>query len=277
LRGESDVARAIAKTRSLDWEPVVGSHVLARNGYLAGTDAERLADLNEFAADDSIDAIWCIRGGYGAMRLLDELDFDAWRRRPKTLIGYSDITALHAALGRHAELVTFHGPTAREPLTSFSAASLRAAVVDGINSCGTATDAVALHCGQARGVLAGGNLALLSSLAGTQYAPSLNGAILVLEDVNEPVYRIDRMLTQLHLSGMLNGVAGIALGQFTDIPDDPQAADRPLTTVWRELAERCGVPCLLGIPVGHINDQWTLPLGVSAVLNADERTLIVER
>src|SRR6185503_20727122 len=122
--------------------------------------------------DESIDGIWCIRGGYGAMRLLDSLDYDAWRRHPKTVIGYSDITAIHAAIGVHADLVTYHGPTARGRLTDFSRASLRAAVVDGTQPCGAAPDAVTLHGGRARGRLAGGNLALIASLCGTPYAPS---------------------------------------------------------------------------------------------------------
>ena len=112
----------------LGWEPVIGPHALERDTYLAGNDESRRADLNKFIADDSIDGIWCIRGGYGAMRLLNSLDYVAWRDKPKALIGYSDITALHAAVGPRADLVTYHGPTARTELTSFSAASLSAAV-----------------------------------------------------------------------------------------------------------------------------------------------------
>ena len=128
LRNEADLVRAIANTRAFGWEPVVGQHVLERDTYLAGSDDSRRADLNDFVADASIDAIWCIRGGYGAMRLLNALDYTAWRDYPKTLIGYSDITALHAAIGPRADLVTYHGPTARSELTEFSKASLAAAV-----------------------------------------------------------------------------------------------------------------------------------------------------
>ena len=131
LRDETDLQHAVDATRSMGWEPVVGAHVLERNGYLAGSDEHRLADLNRFANDRSIDGIWCIRGGYGAMRMLDQLDYHAWFRRPKVLIGYSDITAIHAGLNARADLVSFHGPTARGHLTDFSRASLRAAVVDG--------------------------------------------------------------------------------------------------------------------------------------------------
>jgi len=127
LRGYADLERAITNTRMLGWEPVIGAHALERDTYLAGNDESRRADLNKFIADDSIDGIWCIRGGYGAMRLLNSLDYVAWRDKPKALIGYSDITALHAAVGPRADLVTYHGPTARTELT-FSSASSRQTV-----------------------------------------------------------------------------------------------------------------------------------------------------
>lgn len=277
LRDETDLERAIASVRACDWEPVVGAHALERDGYLAGTDAHRLADLNRFAVDATIDGIWCIRGGYGAMRLLDGLDFDAWQRHPKTLIGYSDITALHAAIGQRAALITFHGPTARAELTSFSRASLVSAVVDGTDSAGTALDALTLQPGRAEGRLVGGNLALIASLIGTRYEPSFDGAILVLEDVNESVYRLDRMFTQLRLSGSLDQLAGIALGQFTEIPDEPAGDTRPLLDLLYEVADQCAVPCLADLPIGHTADQWTIPLGAAAELDADSKTLMVIR
>ena len=277
LRDETDVHRAVEAARSLDWEPVVGSHVLERHGYFAGPDAHRLADFNRFSTDDSIDGIWCLRGGYGAMRLLDQLDYHAWVRRPKTLIGYSDITALHAAIGLRCDLVTYHGPMARVEMTAFSRASFRAAVIDGTNSCGVATQGATLRGGRARGHLTGGNLALVAAFANTPFAPSLDGGILILEDVNESVYRIDRMLTQLRLSGALDRLAGIAFGQFTDPPADAADEHRPLIELLQEVADRCSVPCLAGIPLGHIADQWTFPLGAMAVLDADAKSLIVER
>ena len=277
LRDEHDLERAVATTRVLGWEPIVGSHVLERDGYLAGSDEHRAADFNRFAGDPSIDAIWCIRGGYGAMRLLDCLDYDAWRRTPKTLIGYSDITALHSAIGPRAELVTFHGPTARGHLTEFSEASLRAALSLGTEPCGEAPRASVLEGGRARGRLVGGNLALVAALLGTPYGASFDDAILVLEDVNESVYRIDRMLTQMRLAGALDRLAGIVFGHFTDIPPEPTDEQRPLSDVLREVAHHCGVPCLANIPLGHIADQWTVPLGAFAQLDADARTLTVER
>ena len=277
LRDERDLERAIENTRSLGWEPVLGRHVLDHEGYLAGPDEHRLADLNAFAADSSIDAIWCVRGGYGAMRLLDGLDIEAWRVRQKALIGYSDITALHAALVAGAGLVTYHGPTARATLTDFTRDSFRQIVTRGAAGYRVSGgDIRCLHPGRARGRLVGGNLALIAALVGTPYAFDLEGAILVIEDVNEAIYRIDRMLMQLWLSGGMRKVAGLAFGQFTEIPAEPSDADRPLERVLREFADRCGVPAVAGMPVGHVADHITFPIGALAELDADARTLIIE-
>ncbi|HEY0970709.1 MAG TPA: LD-carboxypeptidase [Gemmatimonadales bacterium] len=275
LRGPGDVERGVAHARSFGWEPVVGAHVLRRDGYLAGNDDERLADLNAALADDSIDGIWCLRGGYGAMRLLPRLDLDALRRRPKALLGYSDITALHAAVGLRAGLVSFHAPVARAELPPFAARSLHAAVSGTGDPCGPAPGARVLRAGRAEGVLAGGNLALVAALVGTPWLPRLDGAILVLEDVGEATYRVDRMLRQLVLSGALDGVRGLVLGHFTEQPEVGDDGARALDDVLSEVADELRVPCLAGVPVGHVDEQWTLPLGARAFVDADERCLVV--
>src|ERR1041385_6556020 len=180
LRGPADLERAIANTRELGWEPVPGAHALERDGFFAGSDEHRLADFSTAASDDSIDGIWCIRGGYGAMHLLDAIDYDVWRWKPKTLIGFSDITALHSAIGARADLVTFHAPTARGALTDFSRESLRAVVSIGTTPyVAASTGAVTVRSGCVRGRLAGGNLALVAALVGTPYAVDLDGAILL--------------------------------------------------------------------------------------------------
>jgi muramoyltetrapeptide carboxypeptidase len=302
LRNATDLDRSIANARGLGWEPVVGDHVLERDGYLAGSDASRLADLNRFARDDSIDAIWCVRGGYGTMRILEHIDYDAWRARPKALIGYSDVTALHAAIGQRAGIVTFHGPTARAELTPNTRSSLVRAVASPdteefrasrteVTLAGTTDPAGegqphaprrsisgmrSLKPGRAEGHLVGGNLALVAALVGTPYAWDLDGAILVLEDVSESVYRLDRMFTQLWLSGGLKRVAGLVFGQFTDIPDDASNADRPLERLLAEVAQQCGVPTLANFPLGHVDEQFTLPLGVTATIDATACTLSYE-
>ena len=280
---------AIDTVESLGFKVKPGAHLYDRDGYLAGSDAARAADLNAMFADDGVDAIWCVRGGYGASRILPALDYALMRQKPKALIGYSDITALHMAIHRHAGLVTFHGPVAFRAFTPYSLGELKRVLwtgetpvrlggpppfevregrVDWENRVAT------LVPGKARGRLLGGNLCLMSHLCGTPYFPDLRGAILFLEDVEEAYYRIDRMLTQLWLSGALAGVAGVAFGKFTNC--DPSAfflQNRPLEDI---LAERCralGVPAVSGIMVGHIEDQTTLPVGCLAELDADAGTL----
>ena len=273
LAGEEEFARAVDNVRLMGWEPAIGAHVHARLGYLAGSDAERLADLNDAIRDPAVDGIWCARGGYGAMRLLDGVDYDALRRRPRALIGYSDITALHLAVRARCRVVTFHGPTARGVLTPFSRDSLARAVrMDG-EPCGVWPAARVLRAGHAAGRLEGGNLALIVSLVGTPYEARLDGAILVLEDVHEPVYRIDRMLQQLRLTGALARLGGLVFGAFTERPESDIDGDRPLDDVLREAADAVNGPCLADVPVGHIEDQWTLPLGAAVVLDTEERTL----
>ena len=280
---------AIDTIESLGFKVKPGAHLYDREGYLAGSDAARAADLNAMFADDGVDAIWCVRGGYGASRILPALDYALMQRKPKALIGYSDITALHVAIHRHAGLVTFHGPVAFRAFTPYSLDELKRVLwtgetpvrlggpppferaegrVDWENRVAT------LVPGTARGRLLGGNLCLMSHLCGTPYFPDLRGAILFLEDVEEAYYRIDRMLTQLWLSGALAGVAGVAFGKFTNCNSSPFfLQNRPLDDI---LAERCralGVPAVSGIMVGHIEDQTTLPVGCLAELDADAGTL----
>lgn len=267
-----DLARAEANARSFGWEPVVGAHALARADYFAGADADRLADLDRALADPTVDGIWCLRGGYGAMRLLDGVDYGALAARPRALVGFSDITALHlACAARVPGIVTFHGPTARGVLTPFSRASLARAVGGGGTGsergdpCGAAPDARVLRPGHAAGRLAGGNLALLAALVGTPYAPRFDGAIVVLEDVNEAVYRVDRMLRQLLLAGAFAGCRALVFGHCTGCPEPcDDDGRRTLDAVVAEAAAVLGVPAMAGVPVGHIDAQWTLPLGADA-------------
>jgi muramoyltetrapeptide carboxypeptidase len=275
LRGPDELEGAIASARALGWEPVASAHALERTGYLAGDDAMRAGAFNDAITDDAIDGIWCLRGGYGAMRILPALDYEALARRPKAIIGYSDITAIHAAITVRSSVVGYHGPTARGTLSDFSRASLVRAVVTHDDPCGVAAEARTMRPGRVRGRLVGGNLALLAALAGTPFAPDYAGAILVLEDVGEATYRIDRMLRQLELSGALERVAGIVFGQFTEgtEPDDP--GSRAIEAVLRETADIACVPAIIGAPIGHIDEQWTLPLGAMAELDADARTLHV--
>lgn len=278
LQKPEELPRAQENARTLGWEPTVGAHATEKIGYLAGHDRDRLNDINRALRDPKIDAIWILRGGYGMMRILPGIDYDALSRTPKAIIGYSDVTALHAAVQRRCGLISYHGPTAREVLTDFSRDSFQRAVIEQTDSCGAAPNAREINAGAAEGRLVGGNLSLLSSLCGTPFMPDLTDGILILEDVNEPVYRIDRMLQQLKLAGVLNGCKAIVFGQCTSCPEDAggaEAGGRQFDEVLGELVHSLGVPCLAGIPVGHIAEQWTIPLGALAKLDTATSTLTV--
>ena len=275
LTGQADVAIGEANARSLGWEPQTGANVMKRHRYFAGTDEERLRDLNDAIRDDGIDAIWCLRGGYGSMRILPQVDFAALARRPKPVIGFSDLTAVLSAVNAHSRIVCFHGPTARVRLTEFSRASLVAAVVEGADPCGIAKNARVLRAGTAEGRLVGGNLALVAAMVGTPYAVDLEDSILFLEDIGERTYRVDRMLWQIYLSGALKRCRGIVFGECTDCHESSASGTRELDEILSEIAELAEVPCIAGAPIGHIDNQWTLPVGARARLDAEARKLNV--
>jgi len=276
LNGPHELEHAVVTAESFGWTVTVGEHALARAGYFAGDDAQRAADLVRAIEDDAVDGIWCLRGGYGSARLLPQIDAAVRRARPKVLIGYSDITALHAAW-HHAGVVSFHGPTARSPLTPFSRAALLEAVQVGASTSLDASGAEVVRGGRATGRLAGGNLALLASLCGTPWAPDFRDAVVVLEDIGEATYRLDRMLSQLRLAGAFDGCVGLAFGHFTDCPDTTADGIRSLAAIVHEVADQVRVPTLLGVPIGHIAEQWTLPFGAQATLDVDARLLHVHR
>jgi muramoyltetrapeptide carboxypeptidase len=280
---------AVDTIESLGFRVRQGEHLFERDGYFAGSDAARAADLNAMFADDGVDAIWCVRGGYGASRLLPMLDYAQMRRSPKALIGFSDITALHLAIHEQAGVVSFHGPVAWRALTPYTLGELRRVLCDPATPIQVGAPppfaaregqldrdnrVTTLVPGRARGPLLGGNLCLVAHLTGTPYAPDLEGAILFLEDVDEPYYRIDRFLTQLWLSGNLARVAGVAFGKFTGCnPSASFVQNRVLEDI---LAERCralGVPAVTGLMIGHVDDQTTLPMGCLAELDATAGTL----
>ncbi len=276
LRNAGELEHAAANVRAFGWEPVIGANALARHGYFAGDDGMRLADLLDALENPAIDGIWCLRGGYGATRLLPGVSIEAIRSNPKTLIGYSDITALHAAW-QQAGLVSFHAPTARAEITPFSRESFAAimGVERAVAGAWPMPDGTSLVPGKAEGRLAGGNLALVASLIGTPWALDFRDAIVVLEDINEATYRLERMLLQLRLAGAFEGCRALMFGHFTDCPPESDDGARALHQVVNECAAAVGVPAVLGAPVGHIPDQWTLPLGALATLDATACTLDV--
>jgi muramoyltetrapeptide carboxypeptidase len=252
----------------------------ARHGYLAGTDAQRLADLNWALRHEEVRGVLTTRGGYGVQRIVDGLDVEAVRRDPKVVVGFSDITALQLALWRGARLATVHGPGAAwldERTPAASAESLRAAVTTTapvtVKRDEAEETAPVRVPGVARGTLLGGNLSLLASSVGTPDMPDLAEAILLIEDVDEPPYKVDRMLTHLRRAGLPDGLAGVVVGQFTNCAD---AWDVPVAAVLAERLGDLGVPVLGGLPIGHGVGQFTVPVGVPAVLDADAGTLTAE-
>lgn len=281
LLEKDDLTRAAELCSALGYQPVLGQNAYHRYGYLAGIDAERLADFNGALQDSSIDAIWCIRGGYGSIRLLDQLDYAAMTRRPKALIGFSDATTLLNAVTRLTGVVTFHGPVARAGMNEFTRRHFQAvlATADVPGRLGRLSPPagvlipqenriVTLSPGIAEGELVGGNLTLLQCLIGTPFFPELAGAILFLEDVGEDLYRVDRMLAHLRLIGAFRRLAGVVVGRFTDLQRSGGDGALGFDEVLAGYFEPLGIPVAYGFPVGHIDAQWTLPLGVRARLDA---------
>lgn len=272
------IADGVRWLESRGYSVVTGMHLHEADGYLAGADAGRAADLMQMFVRSDIDAIMCTRGGYGAMRILPLLDFATIRRHPKIFMGFSDITALSLALHAHAGLITFAGPMVAAEMAGPPLERTEVVMWDVLTGRATRLSARAdgartLVPGRAEGTLLGGNLALACALVGTPHEPSWDGAILLLEDVGEPVYRIDRMLCQLKLAGVLERIAGAVLGRFTAItPADP---DRDLATVLDEYFRPLGVPVLMEFPFGHTPDKLTLPLGARVVLDTRLRSVLL--
>lgn len=270
--------------------PKVGRHVASRYGYLAGTDQQRAYDLNKMFADDEVRAIFAVRGGWGSARLLTLLDWKTIRTNPKLLIGSSDITALHLAIAARAGFPTIHAPNAASSWQDISWSSFQSlafagatptfqtqSVLDSADPLASQRLSVTtIRGGQAQGRLLGGNLSVLTALAGSPWLPSFDGAILFLEDVGEAEYRIDRMMSQLALSGILRKVAGVAFGQCTrcttgvagylgfTVPQILEQYLRPLE-----------VPAFYGANIGHVANQLSLPVGARVRIDADLGTIRV--
>lgn len=254
--------------------------------YLAGDDAARLADLHAAFADPAVGAVWCLQGGFGSWRVLDQIDYGLLRRHAKPFIGYSDVTALHLAIQRYAGFVTFHGPMLAQDLLAGRQAPTEQALLDMVSGrLGAGSWIVAppqarlatLASGVATGRLIGGNLALLAALTGTRYAIDARDGILFFEDVNEALPRVDRMLAQLRRAGAFDGVRGVLVGSFTrllGVPGDGEAALYPLV---REHFQARGIPVLAGWPSGHGDPNLTLPLGARVTLDAGRGALRLEQ
>ena len=273
---DAAIARAVAKIEQLGFRVRQGANLRAVHGNYGGSVQQRCDDLHAMFRDPDVKAIWCIRGGSGCISLLSSLDYRLMRAHPKILIGYSDITALHLAIHRHAGLVTFHGPVAGSTLLMNPQPSytIPMALENADRALTEPHFAVrtATH-GQATGRLTGGNLSMVSALAGTPYAADFRKALLFIEEVNEAPYRIDRWMTQLDLSVGFRHAAGVMVGICENcVPNDGELSltlDETLALHLKPLV----VPAVSGYSFGHIRHQFTLPVGIMARLDTLRQTV----
>jgi muramoyltetrapeptide carboxypeptidase len=287
------VDRAVAVLEELGFKIKLAPNVRKHHGFLAGTDRERADDLMRMFTDRKVDAVLCVRGGYGTARLLPRLDYRVIRANAKIFVGYSDITSLHCALLTQANLISFHGPmlnsdfvhavmpkfTQQSFLRTLGAEHGPAPSISNISDGYRRRTITILRRGLAHGQLIGGNLSLLCTLIGTPWQPPFKGRILFLEDVGEQPYRFDRMLTHLLNCGLLQQVAGIAIGLNADCAD-PKAKSgqeyrQTLEDVLKERLLPLKIPVVAGLPFGHVPHNATLPIGVRATLDAQHGSLLL--
>ena len=290
----SDPDRLLLAARTVEYfglRPKMGKNVGRRAGYLGGSVGERLDDLHAMFRDPEVKAVFAIRGGYGSEQLLDRIDYDLIRRNPKVFLGYSDITALHIAIHQRTGLVTFHGPVVLSRFSDYTQKWFRKAVFEAAplgavanppesNPLRPSHTLRTVRPGKASGPLAGGNLSLIATTMGTPYEIDTRGRILFIEDVDEQPYSIDRMLTQLRLAGKLDAAAGLVFGECNACrPRDYQPAFESTFSFGEVLDNILGglkIPVLSGLVFGHTDDQLTLPLGVTASLDAANQALVIE-
>jgi muramoyltetrapeptide carboxypeptidase len=272
----SRIDKGVRYLESLGYRVEIAPSVLKNHGYLAGTDEERAGDLHAFFARKDIRAIMCIRGGYGTPRLLRLINYRLIASNPKIFVGYSDLTSLQLAIWKRTGLVQFHGPMVgvdmADGMDAFTE-GLFWQTVTATSRVGTIAlpdpQPTALTGGKARGRLLGGNLALLVSSMGTRYFPDFRDTLLYLEDIGEEPYRVDRMLFQLLNAGILHAVSGILTGQFTDCgPKDITKPSFSVDEVFQQIADLTDRPFLARLPFGHESRKMTIPLGITARVDA---------
>ncbi len=276
---------------NLGFRVKLGKNISRRYGYLAGLDEERLNDLHDMFQDGEVKAIIALRGGYGSMRLLENLDYDLIRKNPKILLGYSDITSLHLAIHAKTGLVTFHGPVAISSFTDYTQEYFYKIVSSATpigdikhpkpnSELSPTSHFFTIKDGVARGRLIGGNLTLMTALLGTPYEFDTTDKILFIEEVGEEPYSIDRMLTQLSFAGKFNNAAGIVIDRCRKCgPSDYKPAFSNTLSVEEVFIDRLkhlDIPVVFGFSIGHVADKPTLPLGIEVTLNATNHTLTFE-
>jgi len=261
----------------LGYHTILGNNVGKSRGYLAGTDAERVEDIHQMFSDKKVKAIFCLRGGYGAFRLLDKIDYKLIRNNPKIFVGFSEITALLMAILYKANLITFSGPMVlpnfSKEVSTYTEENFWRMITSNkkpgriifpkINRLSL------ISSKEVSGIIVGGNLAVFTSLLGTGYLPDLKNNILFLEDISEPQYKIDRMFNQLRLNNVFKKVKGIILGSFVDC-NEPDKEKKTLTLeeIRADYLGSINIPVIHSFPHGHTKDMLTLPIGTIIKLNA---------
>lgn len=242
----------------------LGESCYKKYGYLSGSDSLRAQDINSFFEDKTIDGIICLRGGYGTMRLLELIDYDSVRDNPKVFVGYSDITALHSAFHKKCKMITFHGPMVASDLYNNNPTEVAGLIsaVSG-NIIERSYELTPIKGGNIHGRIVGGNLCMLCSIIGSKYQEELDDKILFLEEIDEEPYRIDRMLHQLKLSGVLNGIKGILLGQFIDCEAKNPLRSLSLKEVFLDFFSKLEIPVFSDLSCGHGDNKITIPLGIN--------------
>jgi muramoyltetrapeptide carboxypeptidase len=277
------IEQGVKYLESLGYRVKLGKHIFKRYGYLSSTDDERADDLNEMFADEKVKAIICVRGGYGTPRLLDKVDYNLIKKKPKIFVGYSDITALQLAIFKKTGLVTFSGPMLAVDIYSnfdsfaeeffWRILTSREKKIEIKNPNGVELNT--LKSGKATGTLLGGNLSLIASIMGTKYQPSFNGSVLVIEDIGEEPYRIDRYLSQLKNSGVLYKINACILGQFTDCaPKEPEKS-LTLEQIFNDYLGNLKIPVISNLSYGHIPQKLTLPLGARVRVDAKRQKITI--
>lgn len=279
---QKSLERSLIFLEDLGLNYKLGESVNLVNGYLAGTDDERLADLHQMFADPNIAGIICACGGYGAARYTDRINFDLITHHPKIFWGYSDITFLHTAIGRYSDFVTFHGPmlasdVGKDTFQTKSAEMFEQLFEPIVLQYNASFGSIeTFHPGQCQGELTGGNLSLLSSGIGTSFEVNTKGKILIIEDVDEEPYRVDGMLNQLRLAAKFDEVAGIIIGDFSNAKPSKRKVSLTLDEVFDHYFGKLSIPIVKNVKIGHCQPHFAVPLGANAFLDADEKTITIQ-
>lgn len=269
--GRSEIAEGLRLLESFPFHIHLGRHLFDQVSYLAGADRDRVSDLHGMFSDPRVRAIFCARGGYGSARLLDKIDFDLIQRNPKVVVGFSDLTALLVAVYQQSGLIAIHGPTLSDLPEDDNWDHLCELITTSHRPQILLRQGRVLNEGKARGKLMGGNLSTICSLLDTPFLPSFEGAILFLEEKGESPYKLDRMLTHLLLTGRLDGVSGLVIGQIEDCGEKAV-----ISGLLEERLCALTIPVVTGLPVGHGSQNRALPLGISAVVDTERMVLTVE-